>query len=248
MPDHNDFPPRLIAALVEGPRAWSTPAQLADLVGATADQVGDELVDLDVAGWLDVTDGPAGPIVTLSMDAIRALDVELIEHMSEYRWVRSHRRRPNPRALAPALEAIPDRDPLADAALAASYREEFDRIQARRRERRGRRGLPLTPEHAPYPTIFLLGHGLWHWHERDKGPRPSRICSHCEVVRKRHRYLKQDCTHCGRNVRPAPRLEVCTGCKGKDISDSTYCGKCNRWGWDEITRGEAAPRRAEKSA
>jgi hypothetical protein len=243
--DPDSLPP-LVQALLDAPRAWLTPAQFAQLVEQDESYVTDALCDLDVAGWLDISEGRDGPLVTFSYRAMVDLELEIIEHAHEFRWVRRRRGRPGPPLEGSPLDLVVDRD--LGPADTAIYHEALMLLQARRQERRRRRGLPLRPEDAAYPTILLMGHGLWHWHERDKGKRPSRICRHCEVVRKRHRFLKPWCEHCGRNMRPAPRLDVCTGCKSRPISDSTLCLKCNRWGWDELTSKAQAAGKTEKQA
>jgi hypothetical protein len=228
----HDLPP-MVVALIDAPAAWMSVAALAVQLEKSESDVSDSLCELDIMGWLDVSDGPEGPVVTFSAKAIRLLDLDMVGDLPPFRWERRlrKRRRILDDAPPPAVERTPSRE-LGPAATAI-FTEEMTRLVNRRAERRRARGLPLRPEDVAYPSVLLMGHALWPWSEVDTAPRPSVHCRHCHAGGKRRKVLRITCD-CGRGLRRWPDPPVCPGCKDQDLSKrrSHYCLRDRRWGWD----------------
>src|SRR4051794_39418630 len=69
----------VLNALLAAPIAWQSPEEIAVALGADVEATADLLSLMDVAGWLSVWDGDAGPVVTLTALAAERLRVVLVE-------------------------------------------------------------------------------------------------------------------------------------------------------------------------
>jgi hypothetical protein len=89
----------IIEAIIDGALAWSTVEQLGRDLRREGDDLADELVELEVSGWVETwEEWPQGIAVTLTPLAARLLEVRIVEVGSSEspRWARSGM--PEPRA------------------------------------------------------------------------------------------------------------------------------------------------------
>lgn len=168
-------------ALLEGPVAWRSPAEIAAALGRADGELTDLLCDLDVAGWLSVWETDSGPLVTLSALAALRLGVRLVEvgEAGTPRWARAGDPEPAPprpkhvclSERAASLEFVAD--PALPPDLAA---ERGERAEARARADHQAPARETRPEEAPRPTV-LVGLSLTPW----PGPRsaPETVCPAC---------------------------------------------------------------------
>ena len=80
----------VLNALLEGPVAWQSPAEVATALERDAEETTDLICLMHVAGWIDVWECEAGPLVTFSPLAAARLQVHLVEVGVEEspRWAR----------------------------------------------------------------------------------------------------------------------------------------------------------------
>lgn len=70
---------RIVEALVRGPVAWQSPAELASATGGDLEETIDLLAGLDAEGWLSPWDREPGIVVTLTAEGAARLRVRLVE-------------------------------------------------------------------------------------------------------------------------------------------------------------------------
>jgi hypothetical protein len=251
--------PPVLRALVDSRAQWQTPQEIACALSLDINEVLDEIVRLRVEGYVDLWPrSPRGPAITFSAWGAAVLGCTAAENpkgsKSVYRWIRGkadpnppRRRLPRGDEGASAVELAEDRGLGPDQV--AEFVEDFESLQARRRERRERRGLPVRPEDVMTPAILYLGHALWPWHERDKGKRPAHLCRDCVQGRRRRQVVRPAC-RCGRGLRRWPEPAACPGC-GDHIPPgrrSHYCLRCSRWGWDPVFSPDPRQARNDRTA
>ncbi len=157
----------VLNALLEGPVAWQSPAEVATALDRDAEETTDLICLMHVAGWIDVWECEAGPLVTFSPLAAARLQVHLVEVGVEEspRWARvGDPPPPLPRArnvckaeLAAALDYVID--PAPEPGLAAERAEDVPRPTSTRHDHRiGHARINDLPR----PTL-LIGQGLTPW-------------------------------------------------------------------------------------
>jgi hypothetical protein len=194
-------------ALIEGPVAWRSPADVASAVGLGEAETTDMLCELDVAGWVEVWDSIGGPLVTLSALAAERLAVRLVEFGpgETPRWARTGE--PDPRRTRPKNVCSSDRAASLDYVLDPNESHEADverleSIEVRANTRRGQPASQTQTEDLPRPT-HLIGVGLTPW------PGPSQ------------------------NVED---LAKCPACGSRKLRPEMYCIYCDRWGLDGLLK------------
>ncbi len=212
------------AALVDARSAWLSEPAIAAALGVPDAELRVAVAGLVAGRLLERWDRPDGAVVTLTALGARQLGVRLVELADGelYRWsadavsVRTRRvsrsARLRTEAHADLLEQRADR----------GYEHRTRTINRRAAERSD-----LRP-----PAILLLGEAIWPWDEHRTGPRPPTWCRACAPrMLRRHRVVApSSCGPCGR--RRPPRLDHCPACRGRKLSPSTYCLRCDRWGMD----------------
>jgi hypothetical protein len=194
-------------ALIEGPVAWRSPAEIASTIGLDEAGTTDILCELDVAGWVEVWESASGPLVTLSALAAERLAVRLVEFGpgETPRWARTGEPDPRPArpknvctsARAASLDFVPDPMESPEVGL-----ERFESVEARANARRGQPAGQTQTEDLPRPT-HLVGVGLTPW------PGPSQ------------------------NVEDLAR---CPACGSRKLRPEMYCIYCDRWGSDGLLK------------
>lgn len=99
--------PRILAAIVAGRLAWSTPEELAYATGEPPEAIADVLADLDAAGWVSLwEDAPLGLAATLSPLAAERLRVRLANpsYGGHPRWIGPDETEPDPRERTVTIE------------------------------------------------------------------------------------------------------------------------------------------------
>jgi hypothetical protein len=157
----------ILDALIAAPIACQSPAQVAEALGSDVEETTELLSRMDLEGWIDVWDGDAGPIVTLTPLAAERLQVVLVEYGPDEtpRWARAGEPvPPPPRAKHvcrserhASLEGLIDPDPPPDVVA-----ERAERSAVLVASLPGRRLPPAGAEGLPRPTL-LLGQGLTPW-------------------------------------------------------------------------------------
>lgn len=204
----------ILSAIVDGARAWSTPAGLLASVGCEPGELEHAINELHANSLIE----PWGGRWTLSALSAELLAVELADDggvVGRERWAPVGRppRRPSRDDVGPdPVGSLVDPGP-GPAELAS------DRIDA---ESRPRRPGPADPDRLPRPTVLLAGCASTWSEATQHDPPPPR-------GRPRPRRRK-----------PAG---VCSACKGSPLPRSAYCLRCDRWGWDDVVRSRR-PRRA----
>jgi hypothetical protein len=215
-------------ALLDGPRAWARPEDLAVALGWEPAEVDRIATGLEAAGLVDRWN----ECWTLSPLGASRLGVTLVadDVLELYRWsvssVSARTRRPSHRQIRRTelhdyyLRQRPDPRTLRPD-IAASRAE---RVTRRRWSRR---------DEVPKPSIILWGKGLLPWEEVRRRQRPELRCRSCRTGRRRHhKLILPALCDCGLGHRPRPNLEYCPGCHGKPLRPSMYCLRCDRWGMD----------------
>ncbi len=166
-------------------------------MGRDVEEVTDLLVDLDVAGWVDVWDRDPVPLVTLLALAAERLHVHLVEEGGDEvpRWARAgDPPPPRPRAKhvcaaegAAALDFVPDR--LATPDVAAEQAEEADALASTLPDGCAR---AVKVDDLPWPTL-LVGLGLTPWPGPDRDP-----CASCPACGSRRLEPHEYCLCCDR--------------------------------------------------
>lgn len=221
----------VLGAVVDGARAWSTAADLADaLQWAVADVViiVDELV---VNGMLAAWAPDGAPAWTLTPLSAEGLHVSLCEHGNgvhgRLAWRRDdvrgddRRRRPGRGRVELPDGGDPLRhapDPRPGPAAIAEAADEADHWKPRG---------PLRVDQLPRPTVILLGSETT-WSEA-----PARVAGRRTPPPRKGKKGK------GQGAAPAPYH--CSACRGQRLRPSAYCLRCGRWGLDGLV---AAHRRA----
>jgi hypothetical protein len=231
----------VLAALVEARREWATVPALAERSRLDEETVHRVVEDLRIRGYLDVwwTKRPL-PVVTFSAWGAFTLGYRLHDDGADRprrRWVRAEskgepprRRRPRPREEgAELVDQLADPGPAPD--VVAEEAEEADARAEELRIRREKRGLPLREDDVPRPTIILTGHSLATWNETDEGNVPSGYCPEANRRRERNEVPRASCP-CKRDHLRKLRPALCPGCRGRELTRSTFCARCRRWGWD----------------
>lgn len=208
---------KVLDAIVDGPRAWSTAADIIEFADISHDNVTEclcELVDQGlVAEWPE-----HGWTLTPLAAELRGVCLHENETFGRLHWGRPGKpQRPPSReqkALtethAQAIADIPDLHP--DPADLAQAREEAERAV-----KRWKPGRPFDVDNLPWPSVFLTGSQST-WTERP-GEKANR------KRRGPHKPWK------------------CSACRGKKLKLSYVCGRCFRWGFDALVhakRREAA--------
>ena len=100
--------------------------------------------------------------------------------------------------------------------------------------------------HEPVPRIILTGPELTPWdeHRARKEKRPDRHCKRCRPQGKRKRKSVSISCRCGHPA-VVPAETSCPACHGENLSRSTYCARCCRWGADHGSQSQPATLPAE---
>ena len=214
-------------ALLDGPRAWARPEDLAVALGWEPAEVDRIATGLEAAGLVDRWN----ECWTLSPLGASRLGVTLVadDVLELYRWsvssVSARTRRPSHRQIRRTelhdyyLRQRPDPRTLRPN-IAASRAE---RVTRRRWSRR---------DEVPKPSIILWGHGLLPWEEIRRAPRPQLRCRTCQISLPGRKKVLAAVCNCGLGRRHQFYLEHCPGCHGKPLRPSMYCLRCDRWGMD----------------
>jgi hypothetical protein len=234
---------RFARALLEGPRAWAAPQELAAALGWTEEDLDRIALELEAAGLVDRWND----CLTLSPLGASRLGLHLVadDVLELYRWstvsASARSRRPGQRARE-HTERYDRRlgrfvDPRALAPDQIAMRAE--RATSRRWHSR---------DLCPKPAIILWGHGLLPWEEFRRSPRPELRCRSCRIPPLGRKQVLAALCACGLGHRPRPNLQFCPGCHGRPLRPSMYCLRCDRWGLDGYfarrqVRGPARRRR-----
>lgn len=188
---------RILDALVGGPAAWQSPAELAAALGEDESRTTDLLAELDVAGWLAVWEFDDSLVVTLSALGAGRLGVRLIETAEDRapRWARADEPEPG----RPRARHVCTHQRAADLAFVVDPRPTPDQ-SAERAEVAARIAADPEDDRLPRPTL-LLGQGLSPW------PGPGRDHS-------------APCPVCRSN--PLRPHEYCLCCDGWGLDGKVY--------------------------
>ena len=167
---------QILVAVVAGPLAWRTPAEVATCAGREVEETTDVLAELDVAGWVEVWDRDEGPAVTLSPLAAARLLLRLVEGGPDQypRWSRVGE--VTPRAIRCGASHRATRG---DALASALDTHPGPLLAAMHNERAASPDVPpaTDPGHAPPRPTLLIGHGLSPWPGPARAARPP--CPAC---------------------------------------------------------------------
>jgi hypothetical protein len=213
-------------ALIDGPCAWLSEAELARALGSDGPAVAAAVEVLVAAGLLARWARPDGPVVTLSPLGAAQLGARLVETRGAevYRW---------------STEAVSVRSRTISAAQRRRMHDHHALVEQipdhRTAEPADRPSRPrLTIETAPRPRVILWGHCAWPWDEAGRRRRPATRCRVCSARKRRHARLA--CSACGFGLRARPVLDHCPACRGRKLAPVEYCLRCDRWGMDGYFR------------
>lgn len=185
----------VLGAIVDAPRAWSSAADLATVLGWTAGEVDDVLCELSFNGLAESWPVKGVASWTLTPFAAEGLNVWLCEQgiAGRTRWARSGSadapaRAPAPRREAADLTAVPDPGPgpveIAEAA------DEADRWKPRG---------ALSVDRLPRPTVILTGSkSTWDEAPARAPGKPSRRRFRCSACLGRKLRPSVYCLRCNR--------------------------------------------------
>lgn len=167
---------QVLGAVVSGPVAWRTPAEVATASGRCVEETTDLLAELDLAGWVQVWDLEEGPAVTLSPLAAARLLLRLVEGGLDQhpRWSRVGEAPPRAIRGSAATRRTPG-----DALAGALDQHPGPLLSAIHNERAAALDDPAALAHGqppPRPTL-LIGHGLSPWPGPARANRPP--CPAC---------------------------------------------------------------------
>ena len=219
-----DHWPAVLGAIIDGPRAWSTAAEVAEGAGLEPSLILDVLCDLALNGMAAAwSPRPGVEGWTLTPLSAEGLQVSLYEYdiTGRCRWRRRgealRARRAFPSDPPPDPAAVPDPSP-----------GPAERAEAADDLKRWRPRGPLRVEHLPRPAVVLTGCKVA-WDEAPGFDLGARL----KTLRPRRSKRK-----------PVPKFQ-CTACNGARLAPSHYCLRCDRWGLDGLV---AAHRRAGSAA
>jgi hypothetical protein len=187
---------RIVEALVNGPLAWRSPAELASAVGLDVEEATDLLADLDADGWLSPWEREGHVVVTLSVGAASRLGVRLVESGRDQalRW--SSLGDPDPPL--PKASGVFRNERAAWLELVVDPSGSPEEAAERAEEARERSSIPSNPrervfiEGLPSPTL-LIGVGLTPW------PGPAEVRgAPCPSCCSRHLEPSTYCVYCDR--------------------------------------------------
>jgi hypothetical protein len=171
---------RLIEALIKGPVAWMSPADLASAMDLGMEETTDLLASMDCDGWLAAWERESDVVVTLSVIGASRLSLRLVEsgHDEVPRWARvGDPEPPVPRALgvfrgerAANLELVIDSSDTPEQAVERAEEASMPRANSSDPRKRAFMG------GLPGPTI-LVGTGLSPWPGPGLGRKAS--CPSC---------------------------------------------------------------------
>ena len=202
----------VLRAIVEGTRAWSSPAEIALQSELAIEEVCIHLSELDAGGWVEKWD----EAWTLTPFAAEYLGVRLYEFglAERVRWSAvppatkrpSRAKRRETEDHADALHEVVDPGPSVEEMV--EWKDEVEKWWPK---------APFDVDRLPRPTIFLMGCAIV-WTEK-----PATIAGKPRSKR-------------------TPPPHHCSACKNSPLKPGVICGRCLRWNLDGVvaTRRRAA--------